>query len=187
MSAKSQAQIPAILRSCDFTRFDRFGDIGGGNGHLLTAVLDRSPAASGVVFDLPHVVDALPPSSSKRIEFQAGDFFTDPLPACDAYLVMHVLHDWNDDRAVEILRGIRRSAPPHAVLLVLESIVPDDVAPTWERILDLHMLTIHEGRERTAPEFEGLLSRAGFCLERTIDTHAGVWILEARLSQDGDA
>ena len=125
MGAKSQAQIPAILRSYDVTRFNRIGDIGGGNGHLLAAVLDRAPAASGVVFDLPHVVDAAPRSSSERIALQAGDFFTDPLPSCDAYLLMHVLHDWNDDRAVDILRAIGRSAPSDAVLLVLESIVRD--------------------------------------------------------------
>jgi SAM-dependent methyltransferase len=180
MSAKSHAQIPAILRSYDISQFSRIADIGGGHGHLLRAALDRAPNAVGVLFDLPQGLEGAARNSSTRMQFQPGNFFTDALPICDCYLLMHVLHDWDDERALEILRAIRRSSPPNAVLLVIESIVPIESVPTWERILDLHMLAIYEGRERTVCEYAKLLSTAGFRHQQTIDTQAGVWILEAR-------
>lgn len=180
MSAKSHVQIPAILRSYDLSRFAIIADIGGGHGHLLRAALEQVPAAKGVLFDLPQVVEDAGRESTDRMEFLAGNFFQDPLPACNGYLLMGVLHDWNDERAREILRAIRRSTPPDAVLLIIESLIPVDSGPTWERILDLHMLAIHQGRERTVSEYASLLSAAGFQHQQTIDTGVGVWILEAK-------
>jgi hypothetical protein len=180
MTAKSQVQIPEILRSYDFSPFARIADVGGGHGHLLRAVLAATPTATGVLFDVPHVIEAAARSAADRLVFDAGDFFKDPLPSCDCYLVMHVLHDWNDGDATKILRAIRGAARPDATVLILESIVPDDPSSSWERILDMHMMAIHAGRERTRGEYAGLLGAAGFRLVREIDTQAGVWILEAR-------
>lgn len=180
MAAKSHVQIPAILRAYDFSRFDRIGDIGGGQGHLLRAVLGAAPQATGILFDLPHVIDLAAQTAAERLAFQAGSFFGDRLPPCDCYLVMHVLHDWSDEDAVRILRAISDAAPPKVAVLVIESVVPDVPVPTWERILDLHMLAIHGGRERTQQEYAGLLALAGFSLHRAIDTSAGVWVLEAQ-------
>lgn len=179
MTEKSHAQIPAILRSYDFSRFTRIADIGGGHGHLLRAVLTATPSTTGVLFDVPHVIQAAAQSAADRLVFGAGDFFRDPLPSCDCYVVMHVLHDWNDSDATKILRAIHRAARPEATVLVLESIVPDDPHPSWERILDMHMMAIHAGRERTRGQFADLLGTAGFHVLREIDTQAGVWILEA--------
>jgi SAM-dependent methyltransferase len=180
MTAKSQVQIPAILRSYDFSPFARIADVGGGHGHLLRAVLAATSSTTGVLFDVPHVIQAAARSAADRLVFDAGDFFTDPLPSCDCYLVMHVLHDWNDGDATRILHAIHGAARPDATVLILESIVPDDPSPSWERILDIHMMAIHAGRERTRGEYAGLLGAAGFRPVREIDTHAGVWILEAR-------
>jgi hypothetical protein len=180
MTAKSQAQIPAILGSYDFTAHARIADIGGGYGHLLRAVLTATPLATGVLFDLPHVVEAAMRCPADRLAVESGSFFTDPLPPCDCYLVMHVLHDWSDDDAAKILSAIGRAAPPGATVLVLESIIPAAPVPSWERILDMHMLAIHAGRERTQHEYAELLDAAGFALVRAIDSGAGVWILEAR-------
>ena len=180
MTAKSQAQIPAILQSYDFSPFARVADIGGGHGHLLRAVLAATPSSTGVLFDVPHVIEAATRSAADRLVFEPGDFFNDPLPSSDCYLVMHVLHDWNDGDATKILRAIHRAAPPHATVLILESIVPDGPDPNWERILDIHMMAIHTGRERTRREYAVLLETAGFSLLREIDTQAGVWLLEAR-------
>lgn len=180
MTAKSQAQIPAILQSYDFSSFSRVADIGGGHGHLLRAVLAATPSTTGVLFDVPYVIEAATRSAADRLVFEPGDFFKDSLPSCDCYLVMHVLHDWNDGDATKILRAIHRAAPPNATVLILESIVPDGPDPNWERILDIHMMAIHSGRERTRGEYAGLLGTAGFRLLREIDTQAGVWLLEAR-------
>ena len=115
--------------SYDFSGFGLVGDIGGGSGHLLRAVLDSAPSAKGVLFDLPHVIEEAAGLASKRLTLQAGDFFRDALPVCDAYLLMEIIHDWGDDEAVAILKAIRRAAPPHATLLLIETIVPNDPGP----------------------------------------------------------
>jgi SAM-dependent methyltransferase len=180
MAAKSQAQIPAVLASYDFSKHPTIADIGGGTGHLLRAVLAATPNATGVLFDLPGVVATAAKSPMPGLSFAHGDFFTDALPSCDCYLVMHVLHDWADADALRILEAVRHAAPEGAALLVLESIISDEPNPTWERILDLHMLAIHAGRERSVEQFRDLFAGAGFRLVRSIDTQAGVRILEAR-------
>lgn len=180
MAAKSRVQIPAILRWYDFSRFASVADIGGGQGHLLRAVLEAAADSRGVLFDLPHVINAAALAPTNRLTFAAGDFFRDALPSCACYLLMHVLHDWNDDDATRILRAIHRAAPSDATVLVLESIMPPGPGPSWERILDLHMMAIHAGRERTGQDFALLLAAAGFRLVRQIDTEVGVSILEAQ-------
>ena len=115
-----------IMAAYDFSGFGLIGDIGGGRGHLLHVILDSTPTAKGVLFDLPHVVEEAAGMASDRLRLQSGDFFKDTLPACDAYLLMEVIHDWGDEESVAILKAIRRAAPPHAKLLLIETIVPDD-------------------------------------------------------------
>jgi len=179
MTAFSRATVPAIVAAYDFSRFDRIGDIGGGHGHLLRAVLREASAAEGVVFDLPHVVAQAALAPSARLEFQAGSFFDEPLPICNAYLIMGVLHDWNDEKAANILRAVSRVAPSDATVLVIETIIPEDSERNWERILDMHMLALHGARERTQAEYAALLASAGFRFEQQIETRGGVSILEA--------
>ena len=179
MAAKAQGQIPGVVAAYDFSGFRLIGDIGGGRGHRLRAVLDSAPDASGVLFDLPHVVREATGVASERLKLQAGDFFKDALPSCDAYLVMEVIHDWGDEEAVAILRAIRRAAPPHARLLLIEQIVPDDPGPHWTKTLDIHMLALLGGRQRTREEYEALFAKAGLSFGRQIDTEAGISILEA--------
>jgi hypothetical protein len=142
MVAKAHAQIGGIMAAYDFSGFGLIGDIGGGRGHLLHAILDSTPTAKGVLFDLPHVVEEAAGMASDRLRLQSGDFFKDTLPACDAYLLMEVIHDWGDEESVAILKAIRRAAPPHAKLLLIETIVPDDPGPDWSKMLDIHMLTL---------------------------------------------
>jgi hypothetical protein len=177
MIGKSQGQIAGVIATYDFKPFKTIADIGGGRGHLLEAVLNKAPHATGVLFDQPHVVGDVKPSA--RMELQGGDFFKDVLPVCDAYMIMQVIHDWSDNHALEILKAIRRSAPPHARLLLIEAIVPDDAEPSWIKMLDIGMLTLLDGKERTRPEFEKLLGAAGFKLERVIEIGLGTSILEA--------
>lgn len=179
MEGKAHGQVGGIVAAYDFSGFRRIGDIGGGRGHLLRGVLDSAPRASGVLFDLPNVVREASGVASERLKLQAGDFFKDPLPSCDAYLVMEVIHDWGDEEAVAILKAIRRSAPPEAKLLVIELIFPDEPGPHWTKTLDIHMLALLGGRQRTRQEYEVLCAKAAFSLERQIDTSAGISILEA--------
>jgi hypothetical protein len=182
MAAKAQGHVAGILAAYDFSSFQQIGDIGGGRGHLLRAVLDAAPAATGVLFDLPHVIAeaAAAGVASNRLTLQAGDFFHEALPVCDAYLLMEVLHDWGDDEAVALLRAVRQATPTAATLLVLEQMLPADPGPAWVKTLDIHMLALLGGRQRTRDEYIALLAASGFALEREIATPAGISILEAR-------
>ena len=181
MEGKAHGQVAAVVASYDFSAFRSIADVGGGRGHLLRAVLARVPAANGVLFDLPQVVaEAGAAGPSDRLTLRGGDFFRDSLPVCDAYLVMEVIHDWDDERSSAILGGIRQAAPPQAKLLLIEQIVPADPGPHWSKMLDVHMLTLLGGRQRTRDEYDALLRRSGFSLEREIDTGAGISILEAK-------
>lgn len=179
MAAKAHGQVAGVLASYDFSRFGTIGDIGGGRGHLLQAILDAVPGARGVLFDLPHVVAEASSLASERLRLQPGDFFKDGLPACDAYLLMEVLHAWGDTDAVAILRAIRQAASAHATLLVIEQMIPDDPGPHWAKTLDIHMLALLGGRQRSQQEYATLLDRGGFAFQREIDTSAGVAILES--------
>src|SRR5262249_48837991 len=150
----------------DFSPFRSIADIGGGQGHLLKAVLESTPGARGVLFDLPHTIDEVSGLSSERLTLQAGDFFKDALPACDAYLLMNVLHDWSDEQSVQILRAIRRAAPPNALLLLLEADLPSGPEAHHAKFLDVLMLGWTTGLERTAGQYEALLDRSEFRLRR---------------------
>jgi hypothetical protein len=179
MVAKAHGAVAGILAAYDFSGFGRIGDIGGGNGHLLRAIIDAEPGAEGVLFDLPHVIEEVAGVASERLTLQGGDFFRDDLPSCDAYVLMEIIHDWGDEESVAILRAIRRAAPAHAKLLVIETIVPDEPGPDWSKMLDIVMLTLLGGRQRTQQEYTELLAQSGFVLQREIDTRAGIAILEA--------
>ena len=182
MAAKAQGQVAGVLAAYDFARFGTIADIGGGRGHLLRAILDAVPTARGVLFDLPHVVAEAHGLASARLTLQPGDFFADALPACDAYVVMEVIHAWDDAAALAILHAVRRAAPAGATLLVVEQMIPEDAGPHWAKTLDLHMLALLGGRQRSQREYAALLAGAGFAFTRQIDTGAGVAILEGRVS-----
>ncbi|CAN5129008.1 hypothetical protein BH24ACT12_BH24ACT12_22360 [soil metagenome] len=125
MTAKAAADVAAVLGAYGFGRFGTIADIGGGRGHLLRAILDVVPTAEGILFELPDVVATLH-IDSERLTAQAGDFFVDPLPAADAYILMEVIHDWADAEAAAILRAIRRAAPADAAVLIIEGVVIED-------------------------------------------------------------
>jgi hypothetical protein len=179
MVGKAHGQIGAIVAAYDFSRFSLIGDIGGGHGHLLRAVLAATPTASGVLFDLPQVIEDAAGAASDRLTLQAGDFFADALPVCDAYLVMEVIHDWADEQSIAILRAIRTAAAPGARVLVIEQIIPDSAGPHWSKMLDIHMLALLGGRQRTRQEYETLFANAGLSFVREVDTGADISILEA--------
>jgi len=173
------AVVPAVVEAYDFSSFATVADIGGGRGHLLQAILDRVPTASGVLFDLPHVITDASGVASEQLRLTAGDFFRDQLPVADAYILMEVIHDWADGEATKILSAVRRAAPRHARVLVIEALVSESPGPQFGKMLDIIMLAVTGGRERTRAEYEGLLASTGFRLERIIQTASQYSLVEA--------
>jgi hypothetical protein len=179
MTARASGDTAAVLAAHDFSTARRIVDVGGGRGHLLHTVLEATPQARGILFDLPEVVEAGGPAHPRLVR-QAGDFFIDPFPTGDTYLVMDVLHDWADMEALTILDGIRRAATDDARVLIIEGILPDHLDP-GSLSIDVIMLAVTGGRERTADELGSLLSAAGLQLTRVIDTPGRLRIAEALL------
>jgi hypothetical protein len=180
MAGKSFAQVGPVLEAYDFRGFATIGDIGGGLGHLLYAVLERVPEARGVLFDLPDVIARAREHANPHVTYVGGDFFKDPIPRCDAYMMMTVLHDWSDDEAVAILKNLKAGAPRAAKLLVIDGVVQPTARNDTVLDVDIEMLVMTTGRERTLVEWSAVLSLAGFRLTRVIP--AGAWssIVEAQ-------
>ena len=179
MVDKSAAVVPAVVEAYDFSMFATVVDVGGGTGRLLSAILQHAPAASGVLFELPHVVADAGDAASDRLRLVAGDFFADPLPVADAYVLMEVLHDWSDDDAGRILTAVRRAAAPGARFIIVEVLVPDTPGPDHSKVLDIIMLAVTGGRERTRKQYEKLLADAGFELQRVVSTRSSYFVVEA--------
>jgi hypothetical protein len=184
MTSFSGQTIPAILAAYDFSTFGTIADIGGGHGHLLGAILKEYPAANGVLFDMPVVLDgALPMLEScgvrDRVELVSGDF-TEAVPVvADCYLLKHIIHDWLDDKNGSILGNIRASMPDSARVLIIDGIIPPAGEPSFAKFLDLEMLMLPGGKERTEDEFRTLLESAGFRMTRAIRTPSPSSIIEA--------
>jgi len=178
MAAKARADISDVLAACDFGRFGTIADIGGGRGHLLQAILETAPEARGILFDLPEVIDSLD-IPDERISTQAGDFFVDALPEADAYLLMEVIHDWADPEASAILGAIRRACKPGATVLILEHIAPDTGVDPFSQTLDVVMLAVTGGRERTSAQLSRLLEDNRFRPAGVTTTRGPMAIVEA--------
>ena len=188
-TAGSRTRDAAILSSYDFSGFGPVVDVAGSQGALLAALLAAHAGMRGVLFDLPHVVAGAGPvfaaaGVADRATDVGGDFFSALPPGGDAYLLMQILHDWDDARARAILRSCRAAMGAGAVLLVIDRVLPEQLEPTpalrQAALVDLQMLVLTPGgRERTEAEFRRLLADAGFALRRIIPTPSAVSILEA--------
>lgn len=166
-----------FVKAYDFSAMAHVVDIGGGTGLLLRAVLDENPHLRGTVFELPAVAARV--RANERLGSAAGDIFQDAPPQADAYILSHVLHDWDDDACVRMLGNVRRTMPATARVLVHEIVAaPPNNRWSQDRIQDLEMLTMLPGRERTIEEFTALFDRAGFHLNRRISTGSAESILE---------
>ncbi len=179
MTAKAHADVAGVLDAYDFSAHRRIADVGGGHAHLIEAILATHHDLTGVLFELPHVGNEVEPSS--RLEVVAGDFFTDPLPSCDAYLLMNILHDWDDENASRILAAVTKSGEPGAAVLVIETVMPEGPDPHWAKTLDVLMLAVTGGRERTEAQYRSLLAEAGIDLVRTVPTATPFSIVEGRV------
>jgi SAM-dependent methyltransferase len=170
-----------VLDAYDFSCFQTVTDVGGGNGSALAAILERHPRVEGILFDLPGVAERAWSSLatagvSQRCQVVGGDFF-DSVPAADAYVLRHVIHDWEDDEAVVILRNCRKSLRPGGKVLVIETVLPMGNQPSFGKWLDLMMLLVG-GRERTEDQYRKLFTAAGLQLSRVVPTAHEVSVIE---------
>jgi hypothetical protein len=185
MTSRGAEQDAAILASYDFAGIDTLVDVGGGRGSLLAAVLNAHPGMRGVLVDRPEVVPGATQYLAEaglngRSAVAVCDFFAAVPGGGDAYVLKSVLHDWDDERALTILRNCRRAMPNHGRLLVVEWVIPPGNTPSFGKLLDLLMLVwTPGGKERTVDEFRALLAAAGFELTGITPTRAGVSALEA--------
>jgi hypothetical protein len=175
----------AVAEAYDFAGIGTLIDVGGGSGNLLTTILKANPALRGVLFDLPHVVveaeRAIAAAGvADRCSVAPGDFLVSVPEGGDAYLLSHIIHDRDEQTCLRILANCRRAMRPDGRLLIVESIIRPDDGPDPRKILDLVMLVIPGGQERSADEHGVLLEQAGFGLSRVVPTRSPVSVVEAR-------
>jgi hypothetical protein len=175
----------AIVTAYDFSRFEKIVDIGGGQGKLITAILKANPETHGVLFDTPNQTPGArrlfeQQGIADRCETLTGDFLEAVPEGGDAYLLKHIIHDWDDQRAIEILKNCRRSMSQQARLLLMEEIVTQDAEFAPAKVLDIQQLLMPGGRERTAEEYRTLLGAAGFELTAIIQTQSSLSIIESK-------
>jgi hypothetical protein len=183
MTGAHGSETAAMLDAYDFSPFGTLVDVGGGNGSLLAEVLRRHPKLKGVLFDRADVVERARPrlaeeGLAQRCQVVAGNFFETVPPGGDAYLLRHIIHDWDDERSLSILRNCRQAMAPGAKLLVVEGVVPPGNGPSFTKLLDLTMLVIPGGKERTEAEYRDLYQRAGLRLTRVVPTRSEVSVIE---------
>ena len=175
---------PAVAVAYDFSNFKTIIDVGGGTGNLLAAILNRYPEPRGVLFELPHVTsDTLVSLKAKgvieRVTVEMGNFFEGVPAGGDAYLLSHIIHDWDEDRCLVILRNIRNAMNPAGRLLIVEMVLPAGDIPHPGKMLDIVMLVATGGQERTEAEYGILLGKAGLRLTRVVPTNSAVSLVEA--------
>lgn len=183
MTELSKIVCDAVARAYDFSPYAKVVDVGGGHGSLLAAILKASPQTEGVLFDIPQVVEGArrgPLAAEElagRAEIVEGDFFTSVPEGGDAYVMKHIIHDWDDERAIVILKNINRVIKPGGKLLLIEQVITPD-GGTFSTGSDLHMLIMTGGRERTEEEYRTLFAAAGFELTRVVPTESLVSLVE---------
>jgi SAM-dependent methyltransferase len=185
MTSLSVAESRAVVEAYDFSPIRTVVDVGGGRGLLLASILRSYRRMRGILFDMPHVVAGAPDllaaqDVADRCQVIPGDFFASVPEGADAYVLKHIIHDWDDDRSLRILKNCRRGMPRGGRLLVVDAVIPPGNAPHFGKLLDLEMLVMTpQGRERTREEFRALFRRAGLRLRRIVPTAAPTSIIEA--------
>jgi precorrin-6B methylase 2 len=185
--ARARHEAAAVVAAYDFSGFDRLVDVGGGPGVMLAAIMVATPALRATLLDREPVVQRARQTLqdagvADRCELLAGDFFAAVPAGADAYLLSRIVHNWDDEPALAILRRCRSAMRPGATLLLVEAVLPARAVEAPDAVrMDLHMLTLLGGRERTAAELESLLAAASLRLRRIVRTRsaAGICIVEA--------
>ncbi|MDQ3650224.1 MAG: acetylserotonin O-methyltransferase [Acidobacteriota bacterium] len=184
MTDMSVGTAPVVVEAYDFSSFKTIADIAGGHGYLLAQILKATPNLDGILFDMPQVIEGAGALFEKegvtnRVEKVAGSFFESVPSGADAYIMKHIIHDWDDERCVRILSNIHAAMSDDGKVLIAETVVPAGDAPHYSKLLDLEMLVSPGGAERTEAEYRALLAAAGFTLTRIIPTKSPFSIIEA--------
>ena len=175
---------PTVAEAYDFSSFGTVVDVGGATGNMLAAILSHHPEPRGVLFDRPHVVGDAPSllkerGVEERVTIEPGNFFEGVPAGGDAYILSHIIHDWNEEQCLTILGHCRKAMKPVGRLLIVETVLPEGDTPHQGKVQDMVMLVIPGGQERTESEYDSLLTKAGFRLNRVVPTESVVSIVEA--------
>jgi len=184
MTNASAIESATIAASYDFSSIQTLVDIAGGEGLLIASILKSNPTLKGVLFDRPHVIERAKrfleaEGVLERCQLAAGNFFESVPEGGDAYIFKHIIHDWDDERAIAILKQCHKVMPDNGKVLVTEQVIPPGNEPFMGKLLDLNMLVMTPGgRERTEAEYRALFEKAGFNLTRIVPTQREVSIIE---------
>jgi ubiquinone/menaquinone biosynthesis C-methylase UbiE len=184
MTSISTLEAKAVVAAYDFSKIDTLVDVAGGHGLMVATVLKANRRMRGVLFDLPHVTAGATPllqsgGVADRCQVVSGDFFESVPVGGDAYLMKHIIHDWDDERAAQILRNCHRAMHPRGKVLIVDAVIPPGNKAHFGKLLDLEMLVLTpRGRERTQAEFRELLKRSGFRLRRVVATETHLSVVE---------
>ncbi|NEO52361.1 MAG: methyltransferase [Okeania sp. SIO3B5] len=179
----------SILAAYNFSSIGKLVDVGGGNGKLLSSILEAYPTMTGVLFDQPDVIDRASDllktiGLSNSLQLAKGDFFKTVPVGGDAYMLKHIIHNWGDEEAIAILQNCYQAMRDRGVLLLMEIVIPPGNEPCTGKFMDINMLTICPGgRERTETEYRNLLKKAGFKLTKIVPTESEISIIEAVKNQ----
>lgn len=181
MTAVVNEKITSIY---DFSRFNKIVDVGGGHGGLITSILKANPRAFGVLFDAEEVINGARPKLeaagvADRCATVAGDFFQSVPSSGDAYIMKWIIHDWDDARAIRILKNCRSKMPQNGRVIIVDCVIPEGNEPDFSKFFDLNMMVMTGGKERTVKEFDQLLAAADLRFLRVIPTELPTSLIEA--------
>ena len=183
MTSLSAGAVAAVMNAYDFSGITKLVDVGGGHGLLLASVLSKYPQLKGVLYDDPRVISGAENmlathGVADRCELVGGNFFESVPAGGDAYILKHIIHDWNDEECLTILGHCHAGMPVGGRVLIVEMVIPEANVHSVSKFLDLQMLVFLTGRELTADEYRGLLGRAGFQLTRVVPTQSAYSVIE---------
>lgn len=180
MTAQANQAIHAIY---EFSGINRIVDVGGGHGGLITGILKKNPNMTGILFDSSQVIEGAKASVAAsgvadRLQLAGGDFFQSVPEGGDAIVMKWIIHDWNDEQSVTIMKNCHRALPENGKLILIEAVVPETSEPHFAKFIDLNMLVMTGGRERTEAEFSQLYEAAGFKLTRVVPSDSPFSVIE---------
>jgi hypothetical protein len=183
MTSFSSTEIAAVIAAYDFSSIRKLVDVAGGHGSLLTSILKSNPHMEGVLFDLPDVIErakaTIETDVANRLQLLTGNFFESVPTGADAYILKHIIHDWDDERSIAILKNCHQAMDKNGRILVVEQVIPPGNTPFMGKLLDVNMLVLCPGgKERTEAEYRELFAAAGFRLNRVVPTQTFVSIVE---------
>ena len=183
MSGLTAQANEALHAAYSFSGINKIMDVGGGHGGLITSILQKNPGMTGILFDAPEVIagakEKIETSDiADRCEMVAGNFFQSVPAGADTIILKWIIHDWNDEQSVSILKNCHRALPENGKLILVEAVVPETSEPHFSKFIDLNMLVITGGRERTEAEFRKLYEDSGFKLTRVVPTESPFSVIE---------